>query len=82
MDTARDALQGAGDILAEEISDRPTCASICGSWPSAGGCWCPRARPAEPEDTVYRLYYDFRCPVSRLHGHQILAMERGSGRRF
>ena len=32
---------------------------------------------AEPEDTVYRLYYDFRCPVSRLHGHQILAMDRG-----
>ena len=36
-----------------------------------------KAAQAEPEDTVYRLYYDFRCPVSRLHGHQILAMDRG-----
>lgn len=77
VDTARDALQGAGDILAEEISDRADLRKHLRELAQRRGVLVSKAAQAEPEDTVYRLYYDFRCPVSRLHGHQILAMDRG-----
>ncbi len=77
VDTARDALQGAGDILAEEISDRADLRKQLRELAQRRGVLVSKAAQAEPEDTVYRLYYDFRCPVSRLHGHQILAMDRG-----
>ena len=77
VDTARDALQGANDILAEEISDRADLRKQLRELAQRRGVLVSKAAQAEPEDTVYRLYYDFRCPVSRLHGHQILAMDRG-----
>ena len=77
VDTARDALQGAGDILAEEISDRADLRKQLRELAQRRGVLVSKAAQAEPEDTVYRLYYDFRCPVSRLHGHQILAVDRG-----
>ena len=77
VDTARDALQGAGDILAEEISDRADLRKQLRELAQRRGVLVSKVAQAEPEDTVYRLYYDFRCPVSRLHGHQILAMDRG-----
>ncbi|MCG4469758.1 RNA-binding transcriptional accessory protein [Lawsonibacter sp. DFI.6.74] len=77
VDTAKDALQGAGDILAEEISDRADLRKQLRELAQRRGVLVSKAAQAEPEDTVYRLYYDFRCPVSRLHGHQILAMDRG-----
>ena len=77
VDTARDALQGAGDILAEEISDRADLRKQLRELAQRRGVLVSKAAQAEPEDTVYRLYYDFRCPVSRLHGHQILAIDRG-----
>ena len=77
VDTVRDALQGAGDILAEEISDRADLRKQLRELAQRRGVLVSKAAQAEPEDTVYRLYYDFRCPVSRLHGHQILAMDRG-----
>ena len=35
------------------------------------------AASKDPEDTVYRLYYDFRIPVCRAMGHQVLAVNRG-----
>ena len=77
VDTVRDALQGANDILAEEISDRADLRKQLRELAQRRGVLVSKAAQAEPEDTVYRLYYDFRCPVSRLHGHQILAMDRG-----
>ena len=77
METIQDALQGASDILAEEISDQADLRKQLRELAQRRGVLVSKAAQAEPEDTVYRLYYDFRCPVSRLHGHQILAMDRG-----
>ena len=77
VDTVQAALQGASDILAEEISDRADLRKQLRELAQCRGVLVSKAAQAEPEDTVYRLYYDFRCPVSRLHGHQILAMDRG-----
>ena len=36
-----------------------------------------KAAAKEPEDTVYRLYYEFSAPVSKVMGHQVLAINRG-----
>ena len=77
VETIQDALQGASDILAEEISDQADLRKQLRELAQRRGVLVSKAAKAEPEDTVYRLYYDFRCPVSRLHGHQILAMDRG-----
>jgi len=35
------------------------------------------AKAATEEDSVYRLYYDFREPLSRIAGHRVLAINRG-----
>ena len=80
VECVQDALAGASDILAERFSDD---AAIRGDvrtllWRSA--CLCSRA--AGEEDSVYRLYYDFSQPVSKLQGHQILALDRGEREGF
>ena len=77
VESIQDALQGASDILAEEISDQADLRKQLRELAQRRGVLVSKAAQSEPEDTVYRLYYDFRCPVSRLHGHQILAMDRG-----
>ena len=73
--TAEDALAGASDILAEQVSDSPENRKRLRETIQKRGSL--RSAAAKEEDSVYRLYYDFSQPVSRLQGHQILAMNRG-----
>ena len=75
VETAEDALAGASDIIAEWISDDPALRKTLRKL--LHECASLRAEAATEEDSVYRLYYDFTQPVSRLHGHQILAINRG-----
>ena len=75
VETVADALQGANDIVAEWISDD---AAIRRSLRELlEKCGTLRSLAATEEDSVYRLYYDFEQPLSRLQGHQILAINRG-----
>ena len=74
--TAEEAIAGALDIIAEKLSDdadiRKALRELC----SRRGSLVSKA--ADPEaDTVYKLYYDFNQPISRLLDHQILAINRG-----
>lgn len=74
--TAEEAIVGALDIIAENLSDdadiRKALRELC----SRRGSLVSKA--ADPEaDTVYKLYYDFNQPISRLLDHQILAINRG-----
>lgn len=70
-----DALAGAGDIIAETISDDATIrAALRRLYRTRGVLW---AKAATDEDSVYRLYYDYREPVSRVQGHRVLAVNRG-----
>ena len=75
VDTVADALQGASDIIAEQISDdaviRKTLRDLLGRQGQLVSC------AATEEDSVYRLYYDFTQSLSKLQGHQILAINRG-----
>ena len=70
-----DALQGASDIIAEQISDDADIRkALRGLLSRQGRLACCAATE---EDSVYRLYYDFEQALSRLQGHQILAINRG-----
>ena len=77
VETVEDALQGASDIVAERISDDAGIRKALRERYLRRGVLVSRAAEKEPEDTVYRLYYDFQAPVSRLQGHQVLAVNRG-----
>ena len=78
--TAEEALRGASDILAERISDDASLrASLRALIRRIGRL---HAEAAVEEDSVYRLYYDFTQNVSRLQGHQILAINRGEKEKF
>ena len=73
--TVANALQGASDIIAEQISDdaviRKALRDLLGRQGQLVSC------AATEEDSVYRLYYDFTQSLSKLQGHQILAINRG-----
>ncbi|WP_337744124.1 Tex family protein, partial [Dysosmobacter sp.] len=75
VETAADALQGANDIIAEWISDDAAVRKSLRELLERRGTL--RSLAATEEDSVYRLYYDFEQPLSRLQGHQILAINRG-----
>ena len=74
--TVEEALTGASDIIAEDLSDDPAIRKDLRALMNRRAVLTSRA--ADPEtESVYRLYYDFSAPVSRLQGHQILALNRG-----
>ena len=75
VESVEDALQGAGDIIAEQISDDAAIRKSLRALLMRQGRLVSCA--ATEEDSVYRLYYDFTQAVSRLQGHQILAINRG-----
>ena len=77
VETVDDALQGASDILAEVISDDAALRKSLRDLYLRRGTLVSRAAEKEPEDSVYRLYYDFRAPVGKVLGHQVLAINRG-----
>ncbi len=80
LETAEDALRGAGDIIAEYISDDASVRKALRTFMRRHSELVVTA--AGEEDSVYRLYYDFRQSVSRIQGHQILAINRGEREGF
>lgn len=76
VETPQEALNGAMDILAEEVSDRAGLRKKLRSFLVQKGVLAVKA--VDPEaDTVYRAYYDFSEPVQKIAGHRILAVDRG-----
>ena len=75
VNSAEEALAGASDILAEMISDDAEIRRILREYITAAGS--VTSSSAKEEDSVYRLYYDFSEKISRIKGHQILALNRG-----
>ena len=75
VETAEDALAGAADIVAELVSDDAEVRKVLRGFLLRQANL--RSTAATAEDTVYRLYYDFTQALSRMQGHQILAINRG-----
>ena len=81
VETVEDALAGASDIIAEDLSDDAEIRkNLRGLINRRGSLVCKAEDPEK--DSVYRLYYDFNTPISRLMDHQILAMNRGEKEEF
>ena len=73
--TVQDALQGAMDIIAEDVSDNAEYRKKLRALTFDYGSIVTKA--AKEEDSVYSMYYDFTEAVSKLPGHRILAINRG-----
>ena len=80
VETVQDALAGASDILAERFSDDAAIRGDVRALLQRAARLTSRA--SGEADSVYRLYYDFTQPVSKLQGHQILALDRGEREGF
>ncbi len=76
VNTVEDALAGASDIIAEMLSDDPEIRKALRTKMERQAIVTVQATDPE-QDSVYRLYYDFKTPVQRLQNHQILAINRG-----
>ena len=76
VNSIEEALQGANDIIAEDLSDNADIRKALRELVNRKGIFTCKADDTQT-DTVYRLYYDFSQPVSRLLDHQILAINRG-----
>ena len=77
VNSLEEALQGANDIIAEDLSDDADIRKALRELVLRRGTFTCKAAEEAPEDGVYKLYYDFSQPISRLLDHQILAMNRG-----
>ena len=78
--TVEDALAGASDIIAEQISDDAEIRALLRDYIQSAAVVTSKA--ATEDDSVYRLYYDFSQRIGRLQGHQILALNRGEKEGF
>lgn len=74
--TAKDALAGAMDIVAESISDEADYRIHIRKTTMKSGLLVSSAKKPE-EATVYEMYYEYQEPVSKVAGHRILAINRG-----
>ena len=75
VSSVEEALQGAGDIVAEWISDDASVRKTLRELMLRQGRLTTAA--ATEEDSVYRNYYDFSSPLHKLQDHQVLAINRG-----
>ena len=74
--TVEEALAGANDIIAENLSDDADIRKALRGLVMRRGNLVCKAEDSEAE-SVYTLYYNFNQPISRLLDHQILAINRG-----
>ena len=79
VETIEDALAGASDILAERISDDAEVRKSLRTLMNRRGTARSAAAKDEEDDktAVYRQYFEFSQPISRLQSHQVLALNRG-----
>ena len=89
VETAQDALQGANDIIAEDISDNAEIRDLLrtlileeGMLISVYNTALNDKKDDEPQDSVYRLYYDFQESLPKLQSHRVLAINRGEKEKF
>ncbi len=80
VETISDALAGASDIIAEQISDSAEIRKKLRTLAEKQGYLISKA--ATEEDSVYSQYYDFSQPVRKVQGHQVLAVNRGEKEKF
>ena len=81
VETVKDALDGAKDILAEAVSDEAAYRSWIRKRTMQKGILISTAKD-EKQESVYEMYYEFEEALSKLAGHRILALNRGEKEKF
>ncbi len=80
VESAEDAIAGASDIIAEQISDDPAYRKILRELTLHNGIIVTKA--AKEEDSVYNMYYEFSEKASKIAHHRLLAVNRGEKEGF
>ncbi len=75
--SAEDAVNGALDIIAENISDDPEIRKILGGLYDRTAFIVSEKAKEDVGDSVYELYYEHREPAAKMAAHRILAIDRG-----
>lgn len=81
VETAQEAVAGAMDIIAENISDDADIRRRLRSLFAVSGVVQSRAADSETE-SVYTMYYEYDEPVNKIAGHRVLAIDRGEKEGF
>lgn len=81
VETAEDALQGAKDIIAENVSDDAEVRKRVRNLVYMNGTLNSVAADADKE-SVYEMYYAFSQPINKMAGHRVLAINRGEKEEF
>jgi len=79
--TVEEAIAGALDIIAEDISDEAEHRSYIRDVTMKEGTLSSTAKDAKQE-TVYEMYYNFEEALQKLAGHRILAINRGESEKI
>ena len=74
------ALQGASDIIAEDVSNNAEIRKLLREFTMQNGSLT--AKGTTEETSVYETYYDFSEPIKKLKGHRVLAINRGEKEDF
>ena len=80
VETAEDAIAGAMDIIAENISDEPKYRKEIKRLCYRDGIISTSGK--EEEKSSYEMYYNFNEKLSRIPSHRILAINRGEKEGF
>lgn len=78
---AADAIAGACDIIAEEISDNAEYRQYIRDITMQEGKIISTAKD-EKQESVYEMYYNFEEPIEKIAGHRILALNRGESEKI
>ena len=78
--TVEAALQGASDIIAEDISNNAEIRKMLREFTMNHGSLASKG--TTEETSVYENYYDFSEPIKKLKGHRVLAINRGENEEF
>lgn len=76
VDTVEDAINGAKDIIAEQISDNSKIRKTIRKMLNNYGTVVSVASDKD-KDSVYRSYYEYSEPVKKIADHRLLAINRG-----
>lgn len=79
--TIEDALNGAMDIIAEDIADDPDFRRSLKNFIFKNSLLVTTA--VDPEaDSVYEMYYDFKEPLNKIANHRVLAINRAESEKI
>ncbi|HBE7303633.1 TPA: RNA-binding transcriptional accessory protein [Enterococcus faecium] len=78
VSSAEEALHGAHEIIAEQVSDNAKFRTWIRSYTYNKGMYVSNVKDEQADEKgVYEMYYDFAEPVHKMVSHRILATNRG-----